>query len=376
MLVYHPAMRSCRAIIHLQNLHSNLQVIRDFTGGSVKLCLAVKANGYGHGAVAIAQAAMGAGIDCLGVVAVGEALELRAAGITAQVLLLGLAAPRECFDVVKHRISAVVADEDLIGAYADAAKSAGIAASLHLEIDTGMGRIGCPPEKTLALARLIAGTPGLKLEGIYSHFPVADAVDREYTDEQIKRFARCIETVRKDGISPETVHLANSAGFRRFPESWFDMVRVGIAAYGYPGGPEEGPPLPLKPVMELRAPVSFVKRVAAGTGLSYGHTYTTKHDTVIATVLAGYADGYRRGLSNRSRVLINGRTYPVVGTVCMDQFLVDLGPHPDVKLHDEAVLFGPDKDGPDAAELAAILNTIAYEVTCGVSTRVPRVYTD
>ncbi|MBN1686785.1 MAG: alanine racemase [Spirochaetales bacterium] len=376
LLVYHPAMRNCRAVIHLQNLHSNLASIRTASGGRVRLCLMVKADGYGHGAVGIAQAAVKMGIDCFGVVTAGEALELRAAGITAQVLLLGLAAPRECIDMVKYGISAVVADEDLIRGYAAAAKAAGAVARLHLKIDTGMGTIGCTPERAPVLARLIAGTPGLSLEGICSHFPVADDADTAYTDEQIRRFSRCIGEIRKAGISPGTVHLANSAAHQRFPESWFDMVRLGIAAYGYPGAPERDPPLLLKPVMEVRAPVSFIKRVPAGTALSYGHTFTTGRSTIIATVSAGYADGYRRGLSNRGRVLINGTTYPVVGTICMDKFLADLGPDSDVKQYDEVTLFGPDRSGPDAAELASILHTIPYEITCGINTRVPRTYVD
>jgi alanine racemase len=154
------------------------------------------------------------------------------------------------------------------------------------------------------------------------------------------------------------------------------MIRVGIAAYGYPGSPSADFSQPLKPVMELRAPVAFLKRVDAGTPLSYGHTYTTKEESVIATISAGYADGYRRGLSNRGRVLIKDKTYPVVGTVCMDQFLVNLGAKSDTKLYDEAVLFGPDRRGPDAVELASLLDTIPYEITCGISTRVPRLYAD
>ncbi len=369
-------MRSCKAIIHLHNLQSNIRAIQAFTGGRTRLCLAVKADGYGHGAVKIAQAAEEAGILCFGVATAGEALELRARGIKTQVILLGLGLPVELSELVKSDVSVVVGDSALIDGYARAAKAASVVARVHLKIDTGMGRVGCTPDEAPALAARITETPGLELEGICTHFPVADAEDTEYTVKQIARFDKCIEVIKKAGISPGVVHLANSAGFQRFPDSWFDMIRVGIAAYGYPGCPgnAEGPALALKPVMEVRAPVVFLKNVQAGTPLSYGHTYTTTRETVIGTVAAGYADGYNRKLSNLGRVMINGESYPIVGTICMDQFLVDLGPGPKVKLYDEAVLFGPDGSGPDAAEIAGQLGTIPYEVTCGISTRVPRIY--
>lgn len=375
LLVYYPDMRACKAVIHLQNLYSNLQIIRNSIGTSVKICLAVKADGYGHGAVEVAKAAKKGGCDWLCVVTPGEALELREAGVTGGILLLGLVEPKYCVDTVRHNISAVVSDKSLILAYAEAARCAGTAARLHLKIDTGMGRIGCTPEEALSLATLIAEHPGLELEGICSHFPVADSADKTYTDEQIKRFAACLGEIEAAGMRPQFIHLANSAGFQRFPDSWFDMIRVGIAAYGYAGAPDAGLNSKLLPVMEVRAPVSFIKRVPAGTSLSYGHTYTTSCNTVIGTISAGYADGYRRGLSNRGRVLIRGECYPVVGTVCMDQFLVDLGTHTNVELRDEAVLFGPDRRGPDAEELASLLDTIPYEITCGINPRVPRIYT-
>jgi alanine racemase len=369
-------MRSCKVIIHLQNLYSNLQIIRASVGSSVKICLAVKADGYGHGAVGIGKAAEKGGADWLGVVTAGEALELREAGINGNILLLGLIDPENCGEIVKHNISAVVAEQTSVLAYAEAAGAVGATARLHLKIDTGMGRIGCTPEEALTLARLIVRRPELQLEGICSHFPVADSPDKAYTSEQIKRFSTCLEEIEAAGIRPQIVHLANSAGFQRFPDSWFDMVRVGIAAYGYTGTFDTSPNSRLLPVMEVRAPVSFIKRVPTGTSLSYGHTYITTRDTVIGTISAGYADGYRRGLSNRGRVLIRGETYPVVGTVCMDQFLVDLGSHAKVKPQDEAVLFGPDKRGPDAVELASLLDTIPYEITCGINPRVPRIYTE
>jgi alanine racemase len=205
---------------------------------------------------------------------------------------------------------------------------------------------------------------------------VADSSDRTYTEEQITRFSQCIEGIRDVGIDPGIVHAANSAAMETFPGSWFDMIRPGMAAYGYSQADESARVLKLKPVMELKSRIVFIKRAAAGTPLSYGHTYFTAGETTIATVSAGYADGYRRALSNHGEVLIRGKRFPVVGTVCMDQFLVDLGDRTDVKVFDEVTLFGPDPSGPDAAELAALIGTIPYEITCGVSSRIPRTTID
>jgi alanine racemase len=371
-------MRNCKAIIHLHNLQFNIEAIRSITGGKPRICLAVKADGYGHGAVRVAQAAAKSGVDCFGVATAGEALELRAAGIKNRIILLGLGLPGELTEVLKSDVSVVVGDRGLIDEYARGALAASVTGRVHLKIDTGMGRVGCTPEEAPALAARIVETPGLELEGICTHFPVADADDPEYTREQIRRFVTCIEGIKKSGLSPGVIHAANSAGFQRFPDSWFDMIRVGIAAYGYPGCPGTGlsasSRLSLKPVMEVRAPVVFLKEVPAGTPLSYGHTYTTTSDTIIGTVAAGYADGYSRALSNIGRVTIEGASFPVVGAVCMDQFLVDLGPKSRVKLYDEAVLFGPDDHSPDAAEIAGLLGTVPYEVTCGINARVPRIY--
>ena len=371
-------MRNCRAIIHLQNLHSNIKTIREFTGDRTRICLAVKADGYGHGAVEVAKAAEAAGVFSFGVATAGEALELRAAGIQKQVLLLGLGLPGELPELVEQCVSVVVGDRELISGYARAAKAVSSMAKVHLKIDTGMGRVGCTPEQAPQLAALIAETEGLELEGVCTHFPVADAETPDYTAGQIERFSKCVQEIAASGISPGIIHAANSAGFQRFPKSWFDMIRVGIAAYGYLGSPEPGgaasPSLDLKPVMEVRAPIVFLKRVPPGTPLSYGHTYTTTRETVIGTVAAGYADGYRRGLSNLGTVTIGGKRYPAVGNICMDQFLVDLGPNPDIKLYDEAVLIG--ENAMDAREVADLLGEIPYEVTCGISTRVPRIYLD
>ncbi len=367
-------MRNSRAIIHLDNLVNNIQAIRDFVGSATSICLAVKADGYGHGAVEVARAAIDSGVQCLAVASADEGFELRMAGISAPVLLLGIPSPAEVERIVASRISAVVVDEEQTALFAVAAARTGVPARLHLKIDTGMGRIGCTEDRASDLGILISTTAGLTLAGVCTHLPVADDRDRSFTLDQIARFRRCVVRMTDAGINPGIVHAANSAGLEAYPESRFDMVRTGIAAYGYPQSPESPLTPALKPVMELRSRIVFLKKVDAGTPLSYGHTYTTARATCIATVAAGYADGYRRSLSNCGQVLIGGRRYPVVGTVCMDQFLVDIGRESVAALHDEVTLFGPDKAGPDAAEIAMLTGTIPYEITCGISPRVPRCY--
>lgn len=366
-----PDMRNCRVLIHLDNFAHNIGSIRDFTKETKPaICLAVKADAYGHGAVPIAQSAVDLGVEFLAVASADEGAELRAAGITAPILLLGVTPPEDIQRVVSGRMSAVVTGREQILQFAEAARITGIPAAVHLKIDTGMGRIGCTAEEAAGLAELAAGTERVVLEGVCTHFPVADDGDRAYTLEQIGRFEACLDSITKSGIDKGIVHAANSAGLEAYPESWFDMVRPGIAAYGYPQA--FSPSLDLRPVMELRSRIVFMKKVKAGTSLSYGHTYTVPRDTTIATVSVGYADGYRRGFSNKAQVLIRGRKYPVVGTVCMDQLLVDVDTGSGIELFDEVTLFGP--EGPDAAELGALAGTISYEITCGVSCRIPRVY--
>ena len=367
-------MRGSRVLIHLDNLESNIRKIRELAGAGIKLCLAVKANGYGHGAVEISRAAVDMGVDYLGIASAAEGYELRKAGITSPLLLLSLTPPEDIPRVVECAMSAVVASQECISRFEEVASFVGKTAVLHIKVDTGMGRIGCTPEEARNLAIGIVKSPVLALEGVCTHFPVADIEDSTFTSNQIDLFNKVISEIRMEGIDPGIVHASNSAGLIRYNTAKYDMVRIGIAAYGYPQGPNPREIPGFKPVMEMRSKLVFLKKVAAGTPLSYGLTYTTERDTTIGTVTAGYGDGYPRLLSNNADVVIRGRRYPVVGRVCMDQLLVDLGCDPDVRLYDDVVLFGPGPGTPDAAELADAAGTIAYEITCGVSGRVSRAY--
>ncbi len=376
-------MRATRAIIHLDNLRFNLRQLRGRVqrdGRAPAMCIAVKADAYGHGSVQVARVALEEGATHLGVATVEEGAQLRAAGIEAPVLLYGLAAEQEIQDLVGSRLSPFVADREYAQLISAAAARLGSSTAVHLKIDTGMGRIGCRPQDAPAIARALTEMPHITLAGVATHFPLADGADDGPTREQSARFAEALAAIREAGVQPGIVHAANSGAVVGHPDTWADMVRPGISVYGYYPSDEQPRDFELKPVMELRSQISFVKQVEAGATISYGMTFRAPRATTIATIPAGYADGYNRLLSNRAEVLVcerSGRRYraPIAGRVCMDQFMIDLGADATARRGDEVVLFGPDAAGPDAEELAKIVGTIPYEVTCWVNKRVLRVYT-
>ena len=376
-------MRATRAVIDLAQLRANLRAVRRLTAPAAgaagararrapRICLVVKAGAYGHGAAPVARAALQAGVYAFGVATVAEGVELRAAGIGAPILLFSLPLPEEAAAIARAGLTALCGDAALARDLARAASAAGRTVAVHLKIDTGMGRIGCPPAAAPELAQELRRHPALRLTGVCTHFAQADQADREFTRAQLAAFERAVTAIGDHHLLLR--HAANSGAIAGFPAAHLDLVRPGIIAYGYApraAGPDAGA---VRPVMELATRVGYLKRVPAGTGLSYGLTYRAPTATVIGTLPVGYADGYPRALSGRAQVLIRGRRYPVVGRICMDQCLVDLGPRPAVARYDKAVLFGPDQAGPDAAELAAQADTITHEITSRVAARVPRVY--
>jgi alanine racemase len=370
-------MRATRALIHLDNFRHNLGIIRGLCPDS-KICLAVKANAYGHGAVVMARAAVENGVHALGVATVDEAAELRNAGIVAPIILYGIAAWDELPTAISRGVELFCTDHEQMDAIGAAARLVGKRARIHLKVDTGMGRIGCDPSGSRELAKASLGL-SVDLVGICTHFPVSENPDPSYTDGQIGRFKAIVDEIRADGIDPGLVHAANSGGLGLFAEARMDMVRPGIMAYGYAPGDEGFGHLDLRPVMELRSAVSFIKAVETGTPISYGHRYQTPGPSWIATVPVGYADGLPRVASGRIgfRIPPLGDNYPQVGTICMDQCMVNLGPsggEPPVARWDEVVIFGPQPGAETAATIARAAGTIPYEITCGISLRVPRVY--
>jgi alanine racemase len=329
----------------------------------------VKADGYGHGAVPVARAALDAGARGLAVALVEEAVVLRDAGIDAPVLLLSEARPDEFVEVAALDLQPAVYSPAGIAA----AAAVGRPLRVHLKVDTGMHRVGADPHDAVELARSIVAAPTLTLEGLWTHCAVADEPSRPFTAEQLERFDHALADLAAEGIRPVVTHAANSAGAIAHPDARRTLVRAGIAVYGVDPSPDLAGELPLRPVLRLRSEVSFVKRVAEGEAISYGLHHTFDREATVATVPIGYADGVRRRLGLlHQEVLIRGRRHPIVGVVTMDQLMVDCGDEA-VEVGDEVVLLGRQGDEEvTAAEWAERLGTIGYEITCGIGPRVPR----
>jgi alanine racemase len=364
--------RRTAALVDLGAIKQNILGIKAKVGGSIKICPVVKADAYGHGAVAVSKRIQEEKLaDYLGISTVEEGRKLRRAGIRLPLLLLGLIMPDEAKQAAEHSLTITVCEKNLIDAASQAARDLNKKLKVQIKIDTGMGRIGCQPEETLDLATYVRSKKNLKLEGIFSHFPVSDIKDKTFSLHQIETFKKVSLELEKNGFHYLLKHLANSAAILNLPQSYFDMVRPGIMIYGHYPSDEICESIKIRPAMTLRSEIIFIKRVKKGTSLSYGRTYTTAKDSYIATVPAGYADGMNRLLSNNHEVIICGRLYPLVGRVTMDQILVDLGDdfHP---VGTEVIIFG--QEIVTASDVARTLNTIPYEVICAVSKMVKRYY--
>jgi alanine racemase len=362
--------------IDLDAVRHNVRVLRDVARPAA-LCAVVKANGYGHGAAAVGRAALEAGAGWLAVAQVDEAVVLRDAGIEAPLLLLSEPRLDEVEDAVATGARLTVYSRETLAAVARSVHSSRRApVPVHLKVDTGMHRVGAAPEDVPDLARAIGDLAELHLEGVCTHLAVADEPGNPTTADQLAQFDAVLAKLAAAGIEPEIVHAANSAGTLAHPASRYDLVRCGIAVYGIPPAPALAGMADLRPVLTLESEISYVKGVAAGEGISYGHRHRLPRDSVIATVPIGYADGVFRSLPLAGQeVLIKGERRPIVGVVTMDQLMVDCGPDADVRRGDEVVLLGRRGDEqitPD--EWAARLGTISYEIVCAIGARVARHY--
>ncbi|MFY9370378.1 MAG: alanine racemase [bacterium] len=370
-------LRPTWAEIDLGAIAHNVRVIKDYVGSNTKVMAVVKADGYGHGAAAVARTSLKAGAEYLAVATADEAVDLREAGITAPILVLGTSFPGCGEDkLVELDITQAVCTLELAEAIERAAAERGKKALVHIKVETGMGRIGVAAEEGADFIARIGKLPHLEIEGLFTHFAAADEEDKGYTWEQYKRFMGLVEDLEARNIKvPPLKHVCNSAAILDLPEMHLDMVRPGAILYGFHPGPQVKKVLPLRPALFLKTRIVFLKEVKAGARLSYGLTYTVAGGTKIATLPIGYADGYRRHFSNRSEVLVRGRRVPVVGRVCMDQCLIDVGQVPDVAVGDEATLIGRQGDEEiTAIELADLIGTLAIDLTCGIGKRVPRIY--
>jgi alanine racemase len=370
-------IRPTRVEIDISALLHNLGVVRALAP-QVEVLAVVKANAYGHGAVATAQALEKAGVRFLGVALVEEGVELRNAGVKAPILVLGGSYEGGYDAIVSHGLTPTVFRAEHLHRLSEAASRQGRTVEAHLKVDTGMGRIGIQPGELDAFLETWRTVPNVRLEGLLSHFANADLADRSMTDAQVKQYLAVARALDAAGFTPRFRHLSNSAGVLTLPEVrdglGLNLVRPGLMIYGLVPAPGIAGADRLKPVLTWKTAVIHVKEVPVGTPISYGGTWVAKRPSVIATLPVGYADGYSRRYSSRADVLVRGQRAKVAGRVCMDMCMVDVTDVPGVGVGDEVVLLGTQGEGAVwAEELAGLSDTISYEVLCGIGARVPRV---
>jgi len=345
--------------------------------GKRKILAVVKAQAYGHGAIRVSQHLLGLGADMLGVAFVEEGRELREGGIQAPVLVMGAIFPEQAEALVRLGLTPLVYNDTIAKALSDAARKHKKEVPVHVKVDTGMGRLGLVPEAAIDFIARIRKLDGIRIEGLMTHFADADLKDKQFASKQMDRFETLMKALAAQGITIPICHAANSAAVLDFDRAFFTMVRPGLMLYGY--NPLEaaldGPRIDVRPVLSLVTRIAFLKRTPAGVPISYGRTFVTKRESLIATTPVGYADGYARGLSNRGEALVRGTRVPVAGRVCMDMTMLDVTDVPGVREGDDVVLIGAQGGERITAEdIATKTGTIPYEVLCGISSRVSRVY--
>lgn len=369
-----PGSRPTWAEIDLDAIAANVAALKA-QASAPKLMAVVKADGYGHGMVPAARAAVAGGADWLAVALVEEGQELRAAGVEAPVLVMTEPPVSAVSALLDAGLTAAVYTPAFTDALSQAAvqRDAG-PAPVHLKLDTGMRRVGVPQADWDDALRRVRDAPGLELQGLWSHLAVADEPGNPFTAEQTGEFRRGLRLAESLGVAPEVTHLCNSAGTLALHDDHHDMVRPGLSIYGLDPGPGMAAGAGLEPALSWRSRLSLAKRVAAGEAVSYGLRWAPSRDANVGTVAAGYADGVARALSNRADVLVRGRRMRIAGTVCMDQFCIDAG-DTEIAVGDEVVLIGPQGgELVTADEWARLLGTISYEIVCSIGRRVPRVY--
>jgi alanine racemase len=362
------------AEIDHEALRFNLQQIRKLIGPRVKILVSVKAEGYGHGAVSISRTALSAGAEWLGVSHVKEALELRSFFPNVPILILSSGMSGHTHHIIRNKLTPVVCSLEIARDLAETALASGTTADIHVMLDTGMGRIGVWHENSLTFLKQISQLKGIRLEGLASHFAVADDPNSTFTNRQLADFLRVAKEVGEMGIDIPLHHIANSGALINLEETHLDMVRPGIMLYGIYPTPHYQSRIELKPVLSLKTRIAYLKTVEPGRTISYGLTYLVKKKTRVATLPIGYGDGFSRAHSNRGEVLIRGRRAPIIGIVTMDQIMVDVGDIDGVAVGDEAVLIG-EQGGVriTAEEIAERIGTISYEVLAQLGKRVSRV---
>lgn len=380
MLEYAPpslasSRRVTRADVYLPRIEANVRAVRDLIGPDVALLAVIKADGYGHGAIPVARAALGAGAGWLGVACVDEGVALRAAGIAAPILVMGYAAAAELRAAVRDSLTITLGTAAQCDALLEEARYAGGTIRVHLKVDTGMGRFGLLPDQLDALAARLRRTPEIEVDGVFTHLARGEEDPRLATNDQLACFDRALATLSRHGIQPRLIHCANSGGTLAAPHARFNMVRAGLLLYGYHPDPSLGHVLPLQPALELRSRLVRVETLPAGARLGYGHTHVLDRPMPIGLVPIGYADGLQRALSGVGSLVAGGVRVPIVGRISMDQCMVDLSAAPEAREGDPVAILGRQgKAAVWADDLATWAGTICYEILCGIAPRVPRYY--
>lgn len=365
-----------QADVDLDAIRHNIIEMKKHIRQTTKLLAVIKADAYGHGAIAVAKA-LDDLADYYAVAHTPEAVELRRYGIDKPILILGYCAPEEFETLLMHQVTMNIFRLEDAQKLSEVAVRMNQTAKVHIKIDTGMNRIGFPCNReTIETICKIATLPNLYLEGIFTHFAKADEKNKDAFEQQVNQFRYMLGTLESEGITFPIRHAANSATIMEVGDLELDMVRSGISTYGlYPSDEVEKTSADLKPAMALRSRITYLKTVPAGVGIGYGWTYITECEMKVATIPVGYADGYKRALSNQGSVLIHGKSAPIVGRVCMDQFMVDVSEIPDVAIGDVVTLFGTDgEEQIPVEELADASASFNYEFVCGLTRRIPRVF--
>ncbi len=367
------------AEVDLKAIAHNIRALRRITNPKARFMAIVKANAYGHGIIEVARQSLENGAEALGVANIEEGIQLRKAGIDAPVLIFGYTSPVHAKKLIKLDLTQTVYSYEISRELSEAVAAYGKKIKVHIKVDTGMGRLGLLREITdsaVSEVESISRLPMLELEGIYTHFATADKSDRSYAGKQFEIFMDFLNQLRIAGLEIPVTHAANSAAIINMPETHLDMVRAGISIYGlYTSKEVDRSIIKLKPAMELKTKIIHLKKVPAGFKVSYGTTYETEKPTTIATVSIGYADGLSRLLSSKGRMLVCGQNAPIVGRVCMDMTMLDVGKIPEIAIGDEVLVFGKQGNASISVdEIASTINTINYEVVSTIMERVPRIY--
>ncbi|MBO5388978.1 MAG: alanine racemase [Lachnospiraceae bacterium] len=363
------------ARINMDNLRFNIKKMKSMIKSDMKVLAVVKADAYGHGAVGVALRIRDLA-DYYGVATIDEAVELRQAGITEPILIIGYTDSEDFPKLMEYNITQAVYDVAECKKLSDVAVDAGVKVKVHLKVDTGMGRIGFSADAFgVEEALKLKDMPGLDIEGIFTHYAKADELDKSYSHVQKEKFLSFIDGLEAGGVSFAVKHIDNSAGTMEMDDNEFDMVRLGIVTYGLYPSDEVDKSVEIRPVMSLISHISHIKTVEKGTSISYGGTYVADETRRIATVTVGYADGYPRAQSNLGRVIVRGQYAPIVGRVCMDQMMIDVTDIPDVSIKDEVILIGGTDDKYiSVEEVAKYANSFNYELVCHIGRRVPHIY--